>query len=259
MNRLCRVSWGGGQLWAPPHGTLLPPVNLLVGHLPERLPWGMWGMICQWRHVPHICIYILPALFFTGRLCEAAARQADGAEPEARRLTRGVALPPPILQGAHLSGCCCWQVCAWSAVDSCPARWRSGAPSTPHSRCAARWLFCVFWRLWRCQRAGGVPEDGCVGRLRLPHKSTPAPQINQQVVILYVDEEESVRRQMRRAQLAAMHNKRVMDAGARIGCRWWWIVPGLWPWRVYAAAAAVARPRPTLPCRLQHEELVAAL
>ena len=34
-----------------------------------------------------------------------------------------------------------------------------------------------------------------------------------QVVILYVDEEESVRRQMRRAQLAAMHNKRVMDAG----------------------------------------------
>ena len=34
-----------------------------------------------------------------------------------------------------------------------------------------------------------------------------------QVVILYVDEEESVRRQMGRAQLAAMHNKRVMDAG----------------------------------------------
>lgn len=33
------------------------------------------------------------------------------------------------------------------------------------------------------------------------------------MVILYVDEEESVRRQMRRATLAAMHNKRVMDAG----------------------------------------------
>jgi hypothetical protein len=32
-------------------------------------------------------------------------------------------------------------------------------------------------------------------------------------VILYVDEEESVRRQMRRAQLASLHNKRVMDAG----------------------------------------------
>lgn len=44
----------------------------------------------------------------------------------------------------------------------------------------------------------------------LPHPTTPSTQ----VVILYVDEEESVRRQMRRAQLAAMHNKRVMDAGA---------------------------------------------
>lgn len=34
-----------------------------------------------------------------------------------------------------------------------------------------------------------------------------------------MDEEESVRRQMRRAQLAAMHNKRVMDAGAlAAGC-----------------------------------------
>ena len=44
----------------------------------------------------------------------------------------------------------------------------------------------------------------------IPHSSCRLPQ----VVILYVDEEESVRRQMRRAQLAAMHNKRVMDAGA---------------------------------------------
>ncbi|EFN59083.1 hypothetical protein CHLNCDRAFT_137842 [Chlorella variabilis] len=54
--------------------------------------------------------------------------------------------------------------------------------------------------------------------LGLQHADTPeeptlhAPT-HPQVVILYVDEEESVRRQMRRAQLAAMHNKRVMDAG----------------------------------------------
>lgn len=40
------------------------------------------------------------------------------------------------------------------------------------------------------------------------------PRPSFKVVILYVDEEESVRRQMRRAQLAAMHNKRVMDAGS---------------------------------------------
>jgi hypothetical protein len=34
-----------------------------------------------------------------------------------------------------------------------------------------------------------------------------------QVVVLYVEQEESVRRQMMRAKLAAMHNTRVMDAG----------------------------------------------
>ncbi|KAL4420036.1 hypothetical protein ABPG77_001286 [Micractinium sp. CCAP 211/92] len=51
----------------------------------------------------------------------------------------------------------------------------------------------------------------------LQHADTPEewrfPRPSFKVVILYVDEEESVRRQMRRAQLAAMHNKRVMDAG----------------------------------------------
>lgn len=34
------------------------------------------------------------------------------------------------------------------------------------------------------------------------------------VVVLYVDEEESVRRQMARARMAALHNARVLDAGA---------------------------------------------
>ncbi|KAL4430829.1 hypothetical protein ABPG75_006085 [Micractinium tetrahymenae] len=53
--------------------------------------------------------------------------------------------------------------------------------------------------------------------LSLQHADTPEewrfPRPSFKVVILYVDEEESMRRQMRRAQLAAMHNKRVMDAG----------------------------------------------
>ena len=35
-----------------------------------------------------------------------------------------------------------------------------------------------------------------------------------QVVVLYVEQEESVRRQLNRAQLAAKHNTRVLDAGA---------------------------------------------
>ena len=35
-----------------------------------------------------------------------------------------------------------------------------------------------------------------------------------QVVVLYVEQEESVRRQLTRAQLAAKHNTRVLDAGA---------------------------------------------
>lgn len=34
------------------------------------------------------------------------------------------------------------------------------------------------------------------------------------VVMLYVDEETSIARQMARAQVASLHNKRVMDAGA---------------------------------------------
>ncbi|PSC68866.1 adenylate kinase [Micractinium conductrix] len=56
-----------------------------------------------------------------------------------------------------------------------------------------------------------------LGVMSLRHADTPDewrfPRPSFKVVILYVDEEESVRRQMRRAQLAAMHNKRVMDAG----------------------------------------------
>ena len=34
------------------------------------------------------------------------------------------------------------------------------------------------------------------------------------MVVLYVEQEESVRRQLNRAQLAAKHNTRVLDAGA---------------------------------------------
>ncbi|KAI3433651.1 hypothetical protein D9Q98_003460 [Chlorella vulgaris] len=53
--------------------------------------------------------------------------------------------------------------------------------------------------------------------LSMQHADAPEewrfPRPSFKVVILYVDEEESVRRQMRRATLAAMHNKRVMDAG----------------------------------------------
>ena len=39
-----------------------------------------------------------------------------------------------------------------------------------------------------------------------------------QVVVLYVERQESVRRQMYRAKLASQHNQRVMDAGA--GALW---------------------------------------
>jgi hypothetical protein len=34
------------------------------------------------------------------------------------------------------------------------------------------------------------------------------------VVVLYVDEETSIRRQLQRARIANMHNRRVLDAGA---------------------------------------------
>lgn len=37
--------------------------------------------------------------------------------------------------------------------------------------------------------------------------------IHAQVVVLYVDQEESVRRQMARAKMAALHNLRARDAG----------------------------------------------
>jgi hypothetical protein len=35
-----------------------------------------------------------------------------------------------------------------------------------------------------------------------------------QVLVLYVDEETSIKRQLQRAKLASLHNKRVKDAGA---------------------------------------------
>lgn len=44
------------------------------------------------------------------------------------------------------------------------------------------------------------------------------PRPSFKVVILYVDEEESVRRQLKRARLAALHNRRALDAGS--GDRW---------------------------------------
>jgi hypothetical protein len=34
------------------------------------------------------------------------------------------------------------------------------------------------------------------------------------VVILYIDEETSIKRQMQRARVANLHNQRVIDAGA---------------------------------------------
>lgn len=39
------------------------------------------------------------------------------------------------------------------------------------------------------------------------------------VVMLYVDEDTSIMRQLERAKLASVHNKRVLDAGA--GQLWW--------------------------------------
>lgn len=55
--------------------------------------------------------------------------------------------------------------------------------------------------------------------LELYHRAADSPEEwrfprpSFKVVVLYVDEEESVRRQMKRAQLASLHNKRVLDAG----------------------------------------------
>ena len=55
------------------------------------------------------------------------------------------------------------------------------------------WHALACWRrlIWACMRA--------------------------QVVVLFVEQEESVRRQLNRAALAARHNTRVLDAGARAG------------------------------------------
>lgn len=53
--------------------------------------------------------------------------------------------------------------------------------------------------------------------LHLRHADTPEerhfPRPSFKVVVLYVDQQESVKRQMARAQLAALHNTRAMDAG----------------------------------------------
>lgn len=121
-----------------------------------------------------------------------------------------------------------------------PTRPRSGASHDPPSRCAAcapaaaqlplpRRLHSSAGnarrRPHRCRpRVGGprwlhITPHHAAGALpcrafsNSPSPPPPPRHARAQVVILYVDEEESVRRQMRRAQLAAMHNKRVMDAG----------------------------------------------
>ena len=39
------------------------------------------------------------------------------------------------------------------------------------------------------------------------------PPVAFQVVMLYVDEDTSITRQMARAEIASLHNKRILDAG----------------------------------------------
>lgn len=64
-------------------------------------------------------------------------------------------------------------------------------------------LKCLFDKLSALSKAAaGGPDEW-----RFPRPAF-------RVVVLYVDEEESVRRQMARARLAALHNARVLDAGA---------------------------------------------
>ena len=50
------------------------------------------------------------------------------------------------------------------------------------------------------------------------HAETPHadrfPRPSFKVMVLYVDEETSIKRQKERAQLASVHNRRVLDAGA---------------------------------------------
>jgi hypothetical protein len=64
------------------------------------------------------------------------------------------------------------------------------------------------------------------------------PRPSFKVVILYVDEEESVRRQTRRAQLASLHNKRALDAGTG----------DVWDVRTTDASEALCRRRYQVPC-----------
>jgi hypothetical protein len=49
--------------------------------------------------------------------------------------------------------------------------------------------------------------------LPLPPLLPPSPLLLQ-VVVLYVDEETSIKRQLQRARVANLHNRRVLDAGA---------------------------------------------
>lgn len=58
-----------------------------------------------------------------------------------------------------------------------------------------------------CAGAGGVRAAAATGHLRHPD---PPPG---QVVVLFVDEETSIRRQLQRARIANVHNRRVRDAG----------------------------------------------
>ena len=99
-----------------------------------------------------------------------------------------------LLRLAAALGCGC-RACLWPRCRR-PA---AGPPLSPVAVCCSL-AFCVSLP---CTRTSTEP----------PTRPTLHAPTHPQVVILYVDEEESVRRQMRRAQLAAMHNKRVMDAG----------------------------------------------
>jgi hypothetical protein len=49
-----------------------------------------------------------------------------------------------------------------------------------------------------------------------PNNQNQTKLINQtqKVVVLYIDEETSIRRQLTRARVASAHNRRVLDAGA---------------------------------------------
>ena len=79
--------------------------------------------------------------------------------------------------------------------------------------------------MWACESVwvclGVLVHASCeeaVGgsRKRKRQQSTNHTQPNppKKVVVLYVDEETSIRRQLQRARVANAHNRRVLDAGA---------------------------------------------